>query len=54
MKLLDGILGETLKELKFFMSQHRKNAVKDKVMGKKWIYLDRHTLHRQNAVHLKR
>ena len=34
MKLLDGILGETLKELQFFMSQHRKNSVGDKVIEK--------------------
>ena len=25
------------------MSQHRKNSVRDKVIGKKWTYLERHT-----------
>jgi len=29
------------------MSCHRKNSVRDKVIGKKWIYLERNTLHRQ-------
>ena len=29
------------------MSHGRKNSVRDKVIGKKWIYLERNTLHRQ-------
>ena len=29
------------------MSHHRKNSVRDKVIGNKWIYLERNTLHRQ-------
>ena len=33
-------------KLRFFMSHHRKNSVRDKVVGKKWIYLERSTLHR--------
>ena len=41
-------------KLRFFMSRHRKNSVRDKVVGKKWIYLERYTFHRQNAVRLKR
>ena len=35
--------------LRFLMSHHRKNIVRDKVKGKKWIYSDsqRSTLSRQ-------
>ena len=29
--------------LRFLMSCHRKNSVRDKVIGKKWIYLERNT-----------
>ena len=36
------------------MSQHRKNSVRDKVIGKKWIYLERNTPHRQSVGHLRR
>ena len=36
------------------MSHSRKNSVRDKVIGKKWTYLERCTFHRQNAIHLKR
>ena len=35
-----------LLRLRFFVSQHRKNSVRDKVMGKKWIYLERNTFNR--------
>ena len=45
---------EDLMKLRFLMSHRRKNSVTDKVIGKKWIYLERHTFHRQNAVRLKR
>ena len=31
------------------MSYHGENSVREKVTGKKWIYLDRNTLHRQYA-----
>ena len=41
-------------KLRFFMSHHRRNSVRDKVMGKKWIYLERYTFHRQNVGHLRR
>ena len=37
-----------------FVTQHRKNSVKDKVIGTKWIYLERYRFHRQNEAHLKR
>ena len=30
------------------------SSVRDKVMGKKWIYLKRNTLHRQIVNHLRR
>ena len=40
---------QDLMKLRFLMSRHRKNTVRDKVIGKKWIYSDseRNTLHRQ-------
>ena len=39
----------------FLMSLHRKNSVRDKVIGKKWIYSDteRSTLYRQSVGHLR-
>ena len=36
------------------MSHHRKNSVRDKGIGKKWICLERYTFHGQNVVSLKR
>ena len=36
--------------LRFFVSQHGKNSVTDKVIGKKWIYLERNTPHRVRAI----
>ena len=42
------------RKLRFFTSHHRQNLVRDKVVGKKWIYLERHAFHRQNMVCLKR
>ena len=36
------------------MSHRRKNSVRDKVIGKKWIYTERYTLHRQSVGHLRR
>ena len=41
-------------KLRFFMSQHRRNSARGKVIGKKWIYLERHTFHRQSVDHLRR
>ena len=40
-----------LMKLRFLMTHHRKNSVRDKVIGKKWIYSDteRSTLYRQNV-----
>ena len=40
-------------KLRFLMSHQRKNSVRDKVIGKKWIYLERNTLHRQSVGHLR-
>lgn len=34
-------------KLGFLMSLHRKNSVRDQVIGKKWIYLERNTLQRE-------
>ena len=42
-----------LKKLRFLMSCHRKNSLKDKVIDKKWIYLEKDTLHRQSVYHLR-
>ena len=37
---------QDLMKLRFLMAHHRKNSVRDKVIGKKQIYLERNTLHR--------
>ena len=44
---------QDLIKLRFLMYHCRKNSVRDKVMGKKWIYADseRSILHRQNVGH---
>ena len=44
---------QDLMKLRFLMSHHRENTLKDKVIGKKWIYSDseRSTLHRQSVDH---
>ena len=39
-------------KLRFWMSHRRKNSVRDKVVSKKWIYLERNTL--QSVGHLRR
>ena len=41
-------------KLRFLMSRFRKNSVRDKVIGKKWIYLERNTVRRQSVDHLRR
>ena len=40
-------------KLRFLMSYHRKNSVRDKGIGKKWVYsdLERGTLYRENVGH---
>ena len=45
---------QDLMKLRFLMSHRRKNSVRDKVIGKKWVYLERNTLHRQSVGHLRR
>ena len=40
---------QNLMKLRFLMSHRRKNSVRDKVIDKKWIYLERNTLHRQEC-----
>ena len=44
---------QDLKKLRVLISHCRKNSVRDKVIGKKWVYSDseRSTLHRQNVGH---
>ena len=44
----------TVMKLRFLMSHCRKNSVRNKVIGKKWTYLERITLHRQSVDHLRR
>ena len=46
-------LFQHLMKFGFLMSLHRKNSVRDKVIGKKWIYSDteRSPLHRQSVGH---
>ena len=46
-----GTWFQDLMKLRFLMSHHRKNSVRDKMVGKKWIYSDseRSTLHRQSV-----
>ena len=36
-------------KLRFLMSHCRKNSVRDKVTGKKWVYLERNTLRRERV-----
>ena len=43
--LVSGVM-----KLRFLMCHHRKNSVRDKVLGKKWIYSERNTLHRVWAI----
>ena len=44
---------QNLMRLRFLMSHHRKNSVRDKVIGEKWTYSDlgRSTLHTQSVGH---
>ena len=44
-----------LKKLRVLISHRRENSVRDKVIGKKWIYSDseRNTLHRQSVGHCR-
>ena len=48
-----GTWFQDIMKLRFLMSHHRKNSVREKVIGKKWIYSDieRSTLHRQSVGH---
>ena len=45
---------QDLMKLRFLMSHRRKNSVRNKVIRKKWIYLERNTIHRQIVGHLRR
>ena len=42
-----GTWFQDLMKLRFLMSHHRKNSVRDKVIGKKWIYLERNIVQRR-------
>ena len=46
-QLRSQIWFQDLMKLRFLMSHRGKNSVRDKVIGKKWIYSERNTLHRQ-------
>ena len=50
----DCTWSQDLVKLRFLMSHRRKNSVRDKVIVKKWICLERNTLHRQSMSHLRR
>ena len=50
----DHTWSQDLMTLRFLMSHRRKNLVRDKVIGKKWIYLERNTLYRQSMGCLRR
>ena len=38
---------QNLMKLRLLMSHHRKNSVREKVIGKKWIYLERNIVQRR-------
>ena len=44
----------TVMKLRFLMSHHRKNSVRDKVIVKKWLHSERNILHRQSVGPLQR
>ena len=41
-------------KLRFLMSHLSKNSVGNKVIGKKWIYLERNILYKQSMGHIRR
>ena len=53
-QLSSHIWSYDLMKPRFLMSHCRKNSVRDKVIGKKWIYLERNTLQRESVGHLRR
>ena len=48
-----GAWFEDLMKFSFLMSHHRKNSVRDNVIAKKWIFLERNALQRQSLGHLR-
>ena len=50
----DHMPGLKTMKLRFLMSHRWKNSVRDRVIGKKWICLERDMLHRQSVAHLRR
>ena len=47
-------LFQNLMKLRFLMSHPRRNSVGDRVIIKKWIYLESNTLQRKSVGHLRR
>ena len=47
-------LVQDLMKLRSLMSHHRKNSVRHKVIGMKWICSERNTFHRQDCGPLQR
>ena len=41
-------------KLRFLMLHHKKISVRHTVVGKKWIYFKRNTLHRERVGHFRR
>ena len=52
--LKSHIWSQNLVKLRFLMSHPRRNSVGDRVIVKKWIYLETNTLQRKNVGHLRR
>ena len=48
------LVSQDLMSLRFLMFHCRKNSVRDKVICKKWIYLERNTHYRHSMGHLRR
>ena len=44
----------TVRKLRFLISHHRKNSVRDKVIVKKWFYSERNIFHRLSVGALQR
>ena len=50
--VLSYTCSQDLLKFRFFMSWYRKNSVRDKGIGKKGMYLERHPLHMLSVGHL--
>ena len=47
LQLRSHTLFQNLMKLRLLMSHHRKKSVREKVIGKKWIYLERNIVQRR-------